>query len=109
MTQPRDGDYASYLEQLAARQPAASPAESSAASPAAPLHVPDEGFLLEEMAALSVADQASVDAMVVHDAGRSVEELDQVAQLQDLPPLSDEELERQALEGGGGPEGPPAG
>jgi hypothetical protein len=105
MTHPSNGDYASYLDQLAARQPAG-PEEG--APPARP-HVPDEGFLLEEMASLSVADQVSVDAIAAHDAGRSMEELDQLAQLEELPPVSDEELERQALENPGEPGLPPAG
>ena len=40
--------------------------------------------------------QAQVDAVLVADSGRSLDELAQLAALQQLPPLTDEELARQA-------------
>ena len=40
--------------------------------------------------------QVEIDRVVLDKSGRSAEELQKLAELQDLPPLSDEELARQA-------------
>lgn len=51
--------------------------------------------------------QAQVDAVLVAETGRSLDELAQVAELAQLPPLGDDELARQA-EAAPGADGDPS-
>ena len=79
---PDDGDFAKALDDLSKTRPG--PNADPAATPQ-PL-IADEGALL----------QAQIDRALLPATGRTPDELQQIAELDDLPPLSDEELARQA-------------
>ena len=90
---PKDGDFAKALDDLAKAKPG--PTADSATTPQ-PL-IADEGALL----------QAEIDRALLPATGRTPEELQQIAELDELPPLSDEELARQA-EAAPGADGDPS-
>lgn len=92
-TTPKDGDFAKALDDLAQTKPGN--AADQAATPQ-PL-IADEGALL----------QAQIDATLLPATGRTPEELQQIAELDALPPVSDDELARQA-EAAPGADGDPA-
>ena len=90
---PKDGDFAKALDDLAKAKPG--PTAGSATTPQ-PL-IADEGALL----------QAEIDRVVLEQTGRSAEELRELEAMEQLPPLSDEELARQA-EAAPGADGDPS-
>ena len=90
---PKDGDFAKALDDLAKAKPG--PTADSATTPQ--LLIADEGALL----------QAEIDRALLPGTGRTPEELQQIAELDELPPLSDEELARQA-EAAPGADGDPS-
>lgn len=95
-TTPKDGDFVKALDTLAPAPPSSTgPAAAGTATPQ-PL-IADEGALL----------QAEIDRALLPGTGRTPEELQQIAELDELPPLSDEELARQA-EAAPGADGDPA-
>ncbi len=81
-TPPKDGDSAKQLDELAQGKPGS--AADHAATPQ-PL-IADEASLL----------QAQIDSVLLPVTGHTPEELQKIAELDELPPLSDEELARQA-------------
>lgn len=83
---PKDGDFAAYLE----RQAKAAPKQPADASE--PLHVPDEPGL--QAPPPPPTRQTIVDVLMGGE--EPTDELLEDMNI-DLPPLSDEELERQAL------------
>lgn len=97
--EPKNGDFASMLAAMASRQqePAgrhAHPVRSDpGAHPAARSYGGDE-LTPEQVAALI----AEVEPGIIESQGRTKAELDALAELQDLPGLSEEELARQAME-----------
>lgn len=62
-----------------------------------------QGLIADEAALL----QAEIDRVVLEQTGRSAEELRKLDELEQLPPLSEEELARQA-EAAPGADGDPA-
>lgn len=92
---PKDGDFAKALDDLAKAKAKPGPTADSATTPQ-PL-IADEGALL----------QAEIDRALLPGTGRTPEELQQIAELDELPPLSDEELARQA-EAAPGADGDPS-
>lgn len=81
-THPNDGDFARALDELAGAQPSDHAAPLASAQPL----IADEGALL----------QAQIDQALLPGTGHTAEQLQQIAELDQLPPLSDEELARQA-------------
>jgi hypothetical protein len=57
-----------------------------------PSATPPQGIIADPNALL----QAEIDRAVLEQSGRSAEELRQLEELEQLPPLSDEDLARQA-------------
>ena len=92
-TNPKDGDFAKALDELAHAKPGDKAAPTGAAQPL----IADEGALL----------QAQIDQALLPQTGHTAEELQQIAELDALPPLSDEELARQA-EAAPGDDGDPS-
>lgn len=81
-TTPKDADFTRPLNDLSGARPG-----DGAASPATPQPlIADEGALL----------QAQIDRALLPATGHTPEALQQIAELDALPPLSDEELARQA-------------
>ena len=89
MTEPKDGDFASYLNQLARQPDALKPQPTSNASHSD--QTPDELESDEEIPEFLLDEQQKL----------SKELMRQAAELHAVEPLSDEELERQALQAGG--------
>lgn len=81
-TTPKDGDFAKTLDDLVGAKPGDKAAPTGTAQPL----IADEGALL----------QAQIDQALLPQTGHTAEELRQIAELEELPPLSDEELARQA-------------
>ena len=81
-TTPKDGDFTKALDELAGAQPGGQGAQGATPQPL----IADQGALL----------QAQIDQALLPSTGHTAEELQQIAELEELPPLSDEELARQA-------------
>ena len=81
-TTPKDGDFAKTLDELAGAKPGDGGAQAATPQPL----IADEGALL----------QAQIDKVLLPATGHTPEELQKIAELDELPPLSDEELARQA-------------
>lgn len=89
---PKDGDFVAYLARMAERTPAVKPAVGTGAAsiPAAVAPPPEEAKARQSIEDILLAEEAPTQ-----------EFLDGFAELESAPPLSDEELERQALEAPG--------
>lgn len=95
--EPKDGDYAALLAAMAMARQGPSLVPPGTAKPVAaerpetvstPCQAQDAEF--------SAADQAAIDEAMLVASGRTQNELRQLAELEGLPPISDEELARQA-------------
>jgi hypothetical protein len=82
---PDDGDFAGYLDGLPQR-----PAGAGAALPAEAQAEPSQP-----------TDRQTIQDVMVEGQEPTDEFIEEFKALNDLPPLSDEEFERQALEAGG--------
>ena len=98
MTQPKNGDFASYLQEIDKKQQL--PEASALATTLLDSSNSEEAVnysIQNEVNALSI--EAYVDEELLDPlAARLMQE---AAELSQVPPLSDEEIERQALEAGG--------
>ena len=72
-------------------------------SAAPPPDAKPQGIIADPNALL----QAEIDRALLPETGRTAEELEKIAELEQLPPLSDEELARQA-ESAPGADGDPS-
>ena len=92
-TTPPDGDFAKALDQLAQQRPGSGAHQAATPQPL----IADEASLL----------QAQIDSVLLPATGRTPEDLQKIAELDALPPVSDDELARQA-EAAPGADGDPA-
>ena len=89
---PKDGDFASYLESLSRQPKARGPDTSAERAPDDEVHARQASTLKEGQ---------TIEDVIVDGQEPSDELLEKLRDLENAPPLSDEELARQALEDGG--------
>jgi hypothetical protein len=93
MAEPKDGDFAAYLDQQQKNgQPVSAEPQPSAKLATGEGADQTEGVL--NISAETLMDEEAVDRL-------AAQMREQAEALADLPPMTDEELEQQALEAGG--------